>query len=64
MFSKAGTRSDYFVEEEYEPYNIKVRENNMMRINSRNLTLSEKSSQLSEYNPQPNVAKVYFENQS
>lgn len=38
--SRAGSRSDYVVEEEYEPYNIKVRENNIMRINSRNLTLS------------------------
>jgi len=44
--SKASSGTEIFMEEEYDPYNIKVRENNIMRINSRNLSMSERYSQI------------------
>lgn len=64
--SKASSRSDYYPEEDYEPYTLKVRENNIMRINSRNLNISERASQLgSDYQPRPvKGTLVYYDNQS
>lgn len=40
-----SSKSDLFVEEVYDPYNLKIRENNIVRINNKNLYLSEKMSQ-------------------
>ncbi len=38
-------KSDFIVEEEYDPYNLKVRENNIVKIHNKNLYMSEKMSQ-------------------
>lgn len=46
--SKLSSRSNFIQQEEYERYNLKVRENNIMHINSRNLSQSEKMSQYGE----------------
>jgi len=64
--SKASSRSDIIVEEDYDPYNIKVRENNIMKINSKNLSMSERYSQIgSEFMPkQVQGSQIYYDNQS
>lgn len=40
-----SSKSDMFIEEEYDPYNLKVRENNIVKIQNKNIYLSEKISQ-------------------
>lgn len=54
------------MEEDYDPYNIKVRENNIMKINSKNLSMSERYSQIgSEFMPkQVQGSQIYYDNQS
>lgn len=40
-----SSKSDILIDEEYDPYNLKVRENNIVRIHNKNLYLNEKISQ-------------------
>ena len=40
-----SARSDFYIEEEYDPYNLKVRENNIVKIHNKNYYLSDRMSQ-------------------